>query len=404
MIPKKIIQTTTDDRKIIFAYKKPPPHTNIILCFIPGFKSDFITSKKAQVVYNLAEELKVGFLSWNHHQDMTSVVDWYRDGVSLLCNDYDYYLIGASMGLWISLLIATTTKRIRGIVGIGGSIDFTERWLSEEAPSHDANVIWKRPSEYAVEGYYEIPVSFLLNSRPALLLQGEEDMIVIPCPIYLIHGEQDKDVRFEEAKEFANHLLKGRNHVYFYQIRELMADHRKRAERRRAYYESKLGDPQQLIRVIGSSSKLYPDAEQFYYHENPDNLMPWQGNPDIKIDRFDGRSLLDYIPDSTKNSYQDFSKDDKEISDELNFERYHDLIEAERLNVSETERLAEVEEEWTKLLDRHQAKLALLKNQERTHSKNHTFGYDYGTGKVNNEDLYQDNHDEKASRLLKDIL
>lgn len=35
---------------------------------------------------------------------------------------------------------------------------------------------------------------------------------------------------------------------------------------------NQIGDPQQLIRVIGSSTKLYPDAEQFYYHENPENL------------------------------------------------------------------------------------------------------------------------------------
>ncbi|KAI9250900.1 hypothetical protein BDA99DRAFT_522177 [Phascolomyces articulosus] len=68
-------------------------------------------------------------------------------------------------------------------------------------------------------------------------------------------------------------------------IKELMVDHKKRAERRRAFYESRLGDPKQLLRVIGSSAKLYPDAEQFYYHENPGNLMPWQGNTDIRIDR-----------------------------------------------------------------------------------------------------------------------
>lgn len=187
-------------------------------------------------------------------------------------------------------------------------------------------------------------------------------------------------------------------------IKELMSDHKKRAERRRAYYESRLGDPQQLIRVIGSSSKLYPDAEQFYYHDNPENLMPWQGNPDIKIDRFDGRSLLDFVPDTrNQRGYQDISKDDREMKDELNFERYHDLIEAERLNVTESERLAEVEEEWTKLLDRHQAKLALLKNQEKsnTNSKNRSFGFDYGTNKANEEDLEE--NDEEESKLLKEV-
>lgn len=86
---------------------------------------------------------------------------------------------------------------------------------------------------------------------------------------------------------------------------------------------------------------------------------------------------MDFVPEAlpTKKGYSE-----EEMSDELNFERYHDLIEAERLNgryfllgkklifmaciVTEAERLAEVEEEWTKLLDRHQAKLALLKDQE----------------------------------------
>ncbi|KAL0145877.1 alternative splicing regulator-domain-containing protein [Mucor lusitanicus] len=191
-------------------------------------------------------------------------------------------------------------------------------------------------------------------------------------------------------------------------IRELMVDHRKRAERRRAYYESRLGDPQQLIRVIGSSTKLYPDAEQFYYHENPENLMPWQANPDIRIDRFDGRSLLDFVPEANVGAnLQNISREDRELADELNFERYHDLIEAERLNVMESDRLAEVDEEWTKLLDRHQAKLALLKNDKKSTNANKgkTFGFDYGTTKVAaDEDLdgEDDDDDEKESQLLRE--
>ncbi|KAI8996872.1 alternative splicing regulator-domain-containing protein, partial [Pilobolus umbonatus] len=179
-------------------------------------------------------------------------------------------------------------------------------------------------------------------------------------------------------------------------IKELMVDHKKRAERRRAYFESRLGDPQQLLRVIGSATKLYADAEQFYYHENTDNLMPWQGNPDIKIDRFDGRSLLDYVPGS---SVSEETKEEREMSDELNFERYHDLIEAERLHVSEAQRLREVEEEWTKLLDRHQAKLAMLNTQQKSNSKR--YGYDYGTHKIHSSDYEEDT--EKESQLLKDV-
>ncbi|KAI7886912.1 hypothetical protein K492DRAFT_202857 [Lichtheimia hyalospora FSU 10163] len=178
-------------------------------------------------------------------------------------------------------------------------------------------------------------------------------------------------------------------------IKELMVDHKKRAERRRAYYESRLGDPRQLLRVIGSSCKLYPDAEQYYYHENTDNLMPWPVDPDIKIDRFDGRSLLDYIPGPCSN--REFTtKQDKDIQDELNFERYHDLVEMERLQVEEKQRLTEVETEWTKLLDRHKALLAMLNNSGRPKTQNfHTF--DYGTNDPN------DNMDhEQESQLLKE--
>ncbi|KAG0180636.1 hypothetical protein DFQ29_000296 [Apophysomyces sp. BC1021] len=126
-------------------------------------------------------------------------------------------------------------------------------------------------------------------------------------------------------------------------IKELMVDHKKRAERRRAYYDSKIGDPHQLLRVTGSATKLYPDAEQFYYHENTNNLMPWQGDPDVRIDRFDGRSLLDYIPESNSRARNEQSQEDRDLADDLNFARYHDLVEAERLNVTEKERLEETD-------------------------------------------------------------
>ncbi|KAI9027110.1 alternative splicing regulator-domain-containing protein [Phycomyces nitens] len=166
-------------------------------------------------------------------------------------------------------------------------------------------------------------------------------------------------------------------------IKELMVDHKKRAERRRAYYESRRGDPRQLLRVVGSAILLHPDAEQYYHHENTNNLMPWQGDPDIKIDRFDGRSLLEFVPDPKARDAKLQPAEDKEMSDDLNFERYHDLVEAERLRVSEHDRLAEVEEEWNQLLDRHKALLAML--TEKKSDKPQGFGYDYGTNTANDD-------------------
>ncbi|KAG4103843.1 hypothetical protein H8356DRAFT_927883 [Neocallimastix lanati (nom. inval.)] len=114
-----------------------------------------------------------------------------------------------------------------------------------------------------------------------------------------------------------------------------MVDHKKRVERRKAYYESKLGDPSQLLRIVGSAVKIIPDAESYYYHENLDNL-------------FDGRTLLDFISEVPPNP--NFKSEDDTIQEELNFERYADLINNERLQVEDKDCLEEIEREWNNIL------------------------------------------------------
>lgn len=79
--------------------------------------------------------------------------------------------------------------------------------------------------------------------------------------------------------------------------------------------------------------------------------MAWQGDEETKIDRqesfwcmigeklfvlilsnrFDVRALLDFIPNVNKAT-QVLPQEEKDLMDELNFERYHDLVEAERLD------------------------------------------------------------------------
>lgn len=46
--------------------------------------------------------------------------------------------------------------------------------------------------------------------------------------------------------------------------------------------------------------------------------------------RFDGRALLDFVPEPVKHNNA-LPREEQELADELNFERYHDLVEAERL-------------------------------------------------------------------------
>jgi len=76
--------------------------------------------------------------------------------------------------------------------------------------------------------------------------------------------------------------------------------------------------------------------------------MPWQGDKEVKIDRFDGRTLLDFISEVPPDP--NFKSEDDTIKEELNFERYADLINNERLQVDEKDCLEEIEREWNNIL------------------------------------------------------
>ncbi|CAG8460400.1 2080_t:CDS:10 [Ambispora leptoticha] len=198
-------------------------------------------------------------------------------------------------------------------------------------------------------------------------------------------------------------------------IKVLMVDHKKRAERRKAYYESRLGDPSQLLRLTGTGIKLYPDAEQHFYYENPEkSLMTWEGDNETRIDRFDGRSLLDFLPVDFPNVNQQMPNDERDIQEELNFERFRELVENERRNVSEKECLEENEAEWTSLLERHKALMKKLQDHKPESSTKSGFCYDYGTEKRNaspsdeeetHEDIldYVENLTEKDRQTLNEM-
>jgi len=115
-------------------------------------------------------------------------------------------------------------------------------------------------------------------------------------------------------------------------IRGIMVDHKKRAERRREYYEKIKQDPAQFLQISGRSCKLHIDHNAIG-PEPPNVMMPWQGNAEISIDRFDVRAHLDYIADVQieENTYPEESKEMRP----LNYERYRILIQNGFLKIKE---------------------------------------------------------------------
>jgi len=120
-------------------------------------------------------------------------------------------------------------------------------------------------------------------------------------------------------------------------ITGMMSSYRKRAERRKAYFAKRQGDPLQTVQLSGTSIKLYKDPVQYYSAENEENLMPWQGQHDNKIDRFDARSMLDIIFEYDSKTLAPPTEEERELESLLNYERYRCIIDNYSKEVSEAE-------------------------------------------------------------------
>ncbi|KAJ3387313.1 hypothetical protein HDU92_002020 [Lobulomyces angularis] len=113
-----------------------------------------------------------------------------------------------------------------------------------------------------------------------------------------------------------------------------------REERKHNFYNSKLNDATQLLRITGSNIT----TSNFSFQ---DSLLPFQGDHENLIDRFDGRNLLTFVEEVKENLEH---IDIEENEEELNFERYRELVEAEFMDFNEEIVIKEIEENWNDLL------------------------------------------------------
>ncbi|KOX81063.1 CLK4-associating serine/arginine rich protein [Melipona quadrifasciata] len=106
-------------------------------------------------------------------------------------------------------------------------------------------------------------------------------------------------------------------------IRGMLVDYRRRAERK--------SDPTQFLQLHGRPCKIHLDPAIATAGDSPANMMPWQGNEDNLIDRFDVRAHLDWIPEAPESIDVDIAltSEDRHI----NYERYRIIVQNEFLGV-----------------------------------------------------------------------
>ncbi|XP_036384479.1 splicing factor, suppressor of white-apricot homolog [Megalops cyprinoides] len=100
--------------------------------------------------------------------------------------------------------------------------------------------------------------------------------------------------------------------------------------------------------VFGYACKLFRDDERALYHEQGKHLIPWMGDKNITIDRYDGRGhlhdLSEYDAGSWNRAYQ-LSEEEARIEALCDEERYlalhTDLLEEEARQEEEYKRLSE---------------------------------------------------------------
>ena len=119
-------------------------------------------------------------------------------------------------------------------------------------------------------------------------------------------------------------------------IRGMMVDYKKRAERRRDFYDKIRRDPAQFLQIHGRPLKVHIDASVSQAAENC--LMPWCGDKNSMIDRFDGRAHLDSLPVDSKEPEVEVTKEDRDA----NYERWKTLVQSEFLGIPETKVLHQI--------------------------------------------------------------
>uniref|UniRef100_A0A8C3M967 CLK4 associating serine/arginine rich protein n=1 Tax=Chrysolophus pictus TaxID=9089 RepID=A0A8C3M967_CHRPC len=101
-------------------------------------------------------------------------------------------------------------------------------------------------------------------------------------------------------------------------------------------------DPAQFLQVHGRACKVHLDSAVALAAESPVNMMPWQGDTNNMIDRFDVRAHLDYIPMYTPPLLNPVSPEQESDERKCNYERYRGLVQNDFAGISEEQCLYQI--------------------------------------------------------------
>lgn len=173
----------------------------------------------------------------------------------------------------------------------------------------------------------------------------------------------------------------------------MMVDYKRRGERRREYYEKIKKDPAQFLQVHGRAYKIHLDSAVALAAESPINMMPWLGDANNMIDRFDVRAHLDYIPTYTPPLLNTVTPEQESEERKCNYERYRGLVQNDFATISEEQCLYQI------YVDELYGGLQRPNEDEKKKlaEKKATIGYTYEDSTVTEPDPQSDKGEEEDS-------
>ncbi|KAK9815195.1 hypothetical protein WJX73_010573 [Symbiochloris irregularis] len=123
-------------------------------------------------------------------------------------------------------------------------------------------------------------------------------------------------------------------------LKSMSDDNKRKAERRAEVANVQAELPVNILRVDGRTCKMIRSDEQYRAVESTEGMIPWNGQVDNLIDRFDGRALLDFYKDPPPASRRKpQSEEELELEQLVGFEAFRDLVHLMQCNVTERQGL-----------------------------------------------------------------
>ncbi len=214
--------TTPDNQRIAYRHLAGSLPTII---FLPGFFSN-MEGTKATFFEAQCRKRGQAYVRFDYRGHGASdgrfedgtITDWLNDALLVIGRiaKKPVLVVGSSMGGWLALLAALMRpNKIRGLVGIASSPDFTksiyeERLNDEQRAMIDRQGYILSPSEYREEPV-KITKRLLESGNEHLLLN--RDSLDLDIPVCLVHGEMDADVPWQKSQELYDKIGEGHSEL-----------------------------------------------------------------------------------------------------------------------------------------------------------------------------------------------